>query len=275
VSDPPPADPQTPESAAPKPSAKERYADARRRVEELRSTAEARFETERHRRNWVRLAVRAWERDRDRAGALIAGGLAYRIFLWQIPAALFIVAIVGALSVSTDADAGEVARSTGMTAAVAAVIAQGAEDAGTSSWLLLILGLWGMAWAGRGAARALRLVSRLAYEVPAPPISVMKASLVFNGFMFLALFVQLISGEILGGGAVAFIVAAILSVLITLGVATFGMTLLPRGDRPWTVVLPGALLFGVAVVGMRVAIDVYFGNRLDRATDPGEEGPVR
>jgi hypothetical protein len=43
----------------------------------------------------VRLAVQAFESDRKRAGGLLAGGLAYRIFLWQIPLALFLVSALG------------------------------------------------------------------------------------------------------------------------------------------------------------------------------------
>jgi uncharacterized BrkB/YihY/UPF0761 family membrane protein len=98
-------------------------------------------------------------------------------------------------------------------------------------------------------------------------VSAAKASLVFNGLMFIAMFVQIISDGLFGSGAVSFVLSVAFSTIVTFTVATSAMALLPRGGRPWTVVLPGAALFGAAVLAMRVGIEVYFGDRLDRAQD--------
>src|SRR4051812_49851470 len=58
--------------------------EARRRVEELRQQSAL-----------VDAALEAGDLDRRRAGSLLAGGIAFRIFLWLLPAALFAAAVVG------------------------------------------------------------------------------------------------------------------------------------------------------------------------------------
>ena len=249
------------------PPRRDRIAEAKERVERLKATAEARLESERTRRSWVRLAVRAWERDRDRAGGLLAGGLAYRIFLWQLPAALVIVAIGGLLGDVSDTDPGVVMEQAGLTAAVASAMAQVAREAGTSVGWLLVFGLWGMIWAGRGAARALKVVSAVAYETRPSGGSATRGSLVFNGLMLSTMFLQLLTSDLFGDSIAGEVLLFLLITVVTFGLVAWALTLLPRGDRPWTVVVPGSVLFALTLLATRVAIDVYFADRVHRVED--------
>ena len=98
----------------------------------------------------MRLAAEAFESDKARAGGLLAGGLAYRIFLWQIPFVLALVAAFGLATELAGAEAADLARRAGMTAAVAGAIAQGVEASGQGRIWLLVLGLSLTLWAGRG-----------------------------------------------------------------------------------------------------------------------------
>ena len=59
----------------------------------------------------------------------------------------------------------------------------------------------------------------------------------------------------------------LLVALVTIGAALLAMTLLPRAGRPWPVVIPGALFFGVVVRGLVLATGVYFADRISRAND--------
>jgi uncharacterized BrkB/YihY/UPF0761 family membrane protein len=107
----------------------------------------------------VRLAVQAFESDRRRAGGLLAGGLAYRIFLWQIPLALFLVSALGLATELSGDDPADLARKIGMTAALAGAISQAVAASDSARWWLLILGAFLTVWAGRGVYRGVRLVS--------------------------------------------------------------------------------------------------------------------
>ena len=101
-----------------------RIARARRSAAELETRARKEFDRAREQHATVRLAVQAFESDRRRAGGLLAGGLAYRIFLWQIPLALFLVSAFGLATELSGDDPADLARKTGMTAALAGAISQ-------------------------------------------------------------------------------------------------------------------------------------------------------
>ena len=90
-----------------------------------RRSVEAQTESLRARHASVRIAYEAYERDRRQAGSLLAGGLAYRLFLWLLPAALFAVAVVSLFAEATSRTPEEAADATGLGAALAVTVAEG------------------------------------------------------------------------------------------------------------------------------------------------------
>ena len=119
---------------------RQKVAEARQTADAFKSDARARFEEERARRSWVRVAYEAWDMDRRRGGPLLAGGVAYRVFLWVLPAALFVVALFGVTSSLADESPSDLAREAGLGSSIAAVIARAVEDAGAARWWLISLG---------------------------------------------------------------------------------------------------------------------------------------
>src|SRR6478735_73167 len=75
-----------------KPARSGRLLDRGRR---LQSEAGRRLITARDEHASVRLLTDALREDRDTGGALLAGALAFRLFLWLLPAVLVIVALFG------------------------------------------------------------------------------------------------------------------------------------------------------------------------------------
>jgi len=108
--------------------------------------------------------VQAFESDRRRAGGLLAGGLAYKVFLWLIPLVLFLVSAFGLVTDLAGDDPADLARQTGMTAALASAISQAVAASHSGRWWLLVLGALLTVWAGRGVYRGVRLVSELAWD---------------------------------------------------------------------------------------------------------------
>ena len=159
-----------------------RIARARRSAAELETRARKEFDRAREQHATVRLAVQAFESDRRRAGGLLAGGLAYRIFLWQIPLALLLVSAFGLATELSGDDPADLARKTGMTAALAGAISQAVAASQSARWWLLILGAFLTVSAGRGVYRGVRLVSELAWDTRAPRGSSLKGSLAVTGF---------------------------------------------------------------------------------------------
>jgi uncharacterized BrkB/YihY/UPF0761 family membrane protein len=242
-------------------------ARARRSAEDLERRARDEFEHARERHAAVRLAVQAFENDRARAGGLLAGGLAYRVFLWQIPLALFVVSAFGIVTELADEQPSDLARRVGMTAALAGSIAKAVSASQSARWWLLILGAFLTIWAGRGVYRGVRLVSELAWGARGRPASSLKASLVVTGFGLLLIALQLLLPKVSESLAVPALLSFIFGLLLASAISLWFLRLLPRDDAPWTALVPGAVLFGVGMRALGLAASTYFAYRLDHSGD--------
>jgi uncharacterized BrkB/YihY/UPF0761 family membrane protein len=261
---------QQPEEPTPQPrrSLRERVAHVRDRTVELEGKAAERFEQERRRRTWVEICWQAWLRMRQRGGPLLSGGLAYRLFLFMIPAALLVVAVIGAFVDISGETPDQAAHDLGMGAALAATVSQAVSQSEANAWWLALLGLVLMLWAARSAVSALLIVSRIAWdERPSNKISTTRGALVFTGFIFAGSIGSYLASHLLHGSIAASVLLWVLVAAVTIGAALLAMVLLPRAGRPWPVVIPGALFFGVVVRGLVLATGVYFADKISRAND--------
>lgn len=230
--------------------------------------AQERFDEERRRRSWLETVWQSLVRMQRRGGPLLSGGLAYRIFLWELPMALVLVSILGLFVDLGSLDVGRMAHEVGLSAALTATVAQAVAQTESSAWWLLLLGVWLTLWTARSAVSALRLIHRIAWDQEQlPRINQIVAPLVFSGVLLLALVINVAAGQLATGSVVGRIVAWLLLLAINLALVTFAMVLLPRAGRPWPVVLPGAALFTIVVEAMTIASTVYFADKLDRVDD--------
>ena len=261
-----PGDPSDPTGGPGDPSrgAAGRIARARRSAEELEERARTEFEHARDQHASVRIVVQAFESDRRRAGGLLAGGLAYKVFLWQIPLVLFLVSAFGLVVDLAGDDPADLARQTGMTAALASAISQAVAASHSARWWLLILGAFLTVWAGRGVYRGLWLVSELAWDARGPKGSSFIGSLAVTG---LGIAMQALLPKAFSTLGVPALVAFVLSLLFASALSLWVLSLLPRADAPWLAVLPGAVMFGVGIRVLGLAASTYFAVRLDRTSD--------
>jgi uncharacterized BrkB/YihY/UPF0761 family membrane protein len=215
----------------------------------------------------VQLAAEAFERDRARAGGLLAGGLAYRVFLWEIPLALFLVSALGLAAELAGSDPGEMAREVGLTAALSAAIADGVAAAYHGRVWYMLLGAFLTVWAGRGMFRAFRLVSQLAWGERAGPASSLVGSLAVTalgiGLLAVQALLPWLSDLLDLPGVLHFLVGLVLATVLL----TWGLAKLPRAGAPWRAVIPGAILLGVGMRLLGLAASTYFAYRLDSASD--------
>lgn len=98
----------------------------------------------------VVLAREAYQRDRDIGGAVLAGAIAFRVFVWLLAATVLAVAGLGFLSAAGQ-DPAEASSDLGITAFAASSVAQAADDVQRSRWVLLALGLWALYSASKHA----------------------------------------------------------------------------------------------------------------------------
>lgn len=208
-------------------------------------------------------------RDKDIAGGVLGGGLAYRFFFWILALAVLLAGGLGFASAS-GADVAADARDAGIASSLASTIATASEESETGRWWLLVTGLFLFAWFSFGLLRALRLVSAAAWRVAAPPlrnapkalIVVAASPLVVLGLTALAGWFREHSARPIG--ALATIVTGVL-----FGAAWLWVSMkLPAADGvPWSAFLPGAVLFAVGVEALHLFTVYYLETKLANANE--------
>jgi membrane protein len=230
-----------------------RVADASRRVDALRDE-----------NTIVDAALEAAELDRRRAGSLLAGGVAFRAFLWLLPAALL---ATGSLSLFHRVGGGEpatVVHEVGLVGVVASSVAGASQQSDTATALLLAIGAGFTVYFGMSLVRALRVAFVLAWDLPFGR----RPALLRDGVLVsLALLAQAgssaaaswLRGQAGVAGVLVTVAAALLGSAIWLGV----QLLLPHGDAPWTALIPGTVLIYVCLQLLHVATVYYFAGKIE------------
>jgi membrane protein len=252
----------------PKRTLAQRAAEARARAALIREQAETRLEQERQRRPSVQWAFEVRIGDRRFAGTLLAGGVAFRLFLWLLPFCLVVVTALGFAASWSSKTPQALAQDAGLSRALAGSVARGVSGSDRGRLLLLLIGLWLLIFAGRGVVKALRAVSILGWRVRGRVQAGIKASLLFSGVILGILALELLIRPLYAGGLVTDLLAVVASTLLVAAVACWGFWMLPRPeDIPWPRMIPGAVLFGFGVEVLRLVTAVYFVRKLASVSD--------
>jgi uncharacterized BrkB/YihY/UPF0761 family membrane protein len=227
----------------------ERIAGIRDRIDQ--SAGRALDAAKAARRRWTPLDV-AWtaqERDRRAVGNVLAGALAFRIFVYLLPLFLAVVVLIGVVAGFDDDGPRRLGDELGMSAYLADSVQTAAEQSKRSLWVLVPLALWAVYTAGVGAAKVLRAVHALAWGLP---VERLRHNLAVAGVTFLVTLTALamvgvtqwIRANVPGFGLGALLVS--LAPLVALW--WFVSALLPHDpDAPRTALLPGALMVGTGL----------------------------
>jgi uncharacterized BrkB/YihY/UPF0761 family membrane protein len=258
-----------PADEADKRSLKDRSAELKARYEQTRKTLEQQAGILREKNATARIAYEAYDRDKRHAGALLAGGLAYRLFIWLVPMALVISSLIGVISRVSDATTEEVAKRAGLAAALTATVAQAASDTGNSSFVLLLIGLWAVLWSGKSVVKALRLLSGVAWQMqPGRFTRSWLASAAFSALALLLLIGPAYLQFLYAGPFLADLVVWIGTPLLLGPAFAAGFAWLPHPEGVrWTSLLPGGWLLAFGLQILRIGTAVYFAGRLDRVDD--------
>ncbi len=237
---------------------------ARARLESERAREYA--EDARARSPLVGLAFRVAERDRLHLGGLLAGALAFRLFLWLLPFTLLLVGALGAVTAAESDAPGDLSEELGLQGVLADLVKDGAEQRGW--WIALLIGLFGTAYAGIGAARALRISHAAAWGIrPGRGPNPLRASLWLFGVVLVLLCISAFSTwlrEHIGivGSVVTIVAVGVAYFLVWMRISS----VLPRRDVPTRALVPGAVLVAVGLQGLHLFTVYYLSDRAERAT---------
>jgi uncharacterized BrkB/YihY/UPF0761 family membrane protein len=230
--------------------------------------ARAAVEDRRPRVRSVDATLSAYERDRDRAGFLLAGALAYRLFLWLLPFTLVIVAGLGFLEASGHNNSAELADKLGVVGLASKSVSEAAADTEHARFIVLVIGISALYLASLGAIKAFRAVSALAWGIPAgplgrKPLAVLGVLGLIAAFFTVTFVGTAIRHESPGPGVIANLLIGIAYVWL----AFLALWVLPRPSVHWTALLPGAITIGLGLQVIHL-VNVYFiSYRISRSSE--------
>lgn len=241
-------------------SAGDRVSRARRTADEVRH----RVEDARPQTPVIDTAYEMYEHDSSIAGGMLAGAIAFRLFLVLVPLLLVLVAGLGFLHVAGAETS--TANSLDFSQTLVDTMNTVGQNAARGRWVTLIVGVGAVAWAMRTLVKSLRIVHHLAWRLGrrpagAKPLAVLGGVGVLTlviGFSFLA---QWLRGHTAGGGiVVSFVIGAMAGVIWFLV-----EQMLPRADgSPWWYLVPGAVVMAVSTQLLHAFTVFYLAGRINR-----------
>jgi uncharacterized BrkB/YihY/UPF0761 family membrane protein len=191
------------------------------------------------------------ERDSRLGGGMLAGALSYRLFVFALPLAFFIVSGLGVLAHALGVHADVVVNSVGFAGTVTRQMESAPE--GASDWWVALTSLLVLVYVTRVLFRAIAIVHALAWEGSAAAVKARGRPL---GIFAAAVFGQLLLVAGVGaaghrstiGGLAALVVfvAALAGLWLTVSLQ------LSHSDARWTELIPGSVLYAVGMVGVQV-----------------------
>ncbi len=238
------------------PTSAGRIARSLQRAQILRT----RIEASRARHAYVDVGFDVIERDASIGGALLAGALAYRLFVWLLPTSLLFVSGLGLYADAADKSPSEVAKDTGLHGLIASQVASTAS--GRARWIVFLVMLPAVLYATATLYRAIAKVHAIAWHgsgrgVRSSPtgVAILAAALVAD-VVAAGIVGWIRRGDQFGG------VAALLVFLVLGGGTWLALsTRLAHRDVRWPALVPGALLVGVGLLFINV-FNIYVTTRL-------------
>ena len=199
-----------------------------------------------------------FDRDAEVAGGIIAGALAYRLFIWLLPLGLVLVSGLGIAADASSETPKQTAGELGLLGLVSSSIAGSAKS--SNRYYALAIGIPILLYVTRSVLRVLIGAHRLVWrdERAAVPKPKMSASIQLLG-MFCLLFVAFGLSMAVGKHTQG-VVGVIVAIVMTLPYAAVWLYItwrLPHRSATWTALIPGAVLFGLGTEVIHVVAEFF------------------
>ena len=220
----------------------------------------ARAEAARSGHATVDFGFRLFERDSSIGGGLLAGALAYRLFILLLPTALLFVSGLGLYAGAADKSTSEAAKEAGLHGLIASQVASTSSD--SSRWVVFLVMIPAVLYATTTLYRALAIVHGIVWHGSGRGARVTPRGI---GMLCAAFLLAIVAAQVTGwirrhdqlGG-----LAALVVYLVLVGGAWLLVSLqLPHRDVHWQALLPGALLIGAGLLFVNV-FNLYVTTRL-------------
>jgi uncharacterized BrkB/YihY/UPF0761 family membrane protein len=219
-----------------------------------------RVEASRAEHKSVDLGFSLVERDSSIGGGLLAGALAYRLFVLLLPTVLLLVSGLGLYAGTVDKSPSTVTREAGLHGLIASQVASAAS--GRHRGVVFVVMVPAVLYALVTLYRAVAKVHAIAWHRSGRGVRITpRGIVVFGGTLILQLVAFEVVGWIRRGDQLAGVVALLVYLAVMSGAWLVVSRELPRRDVGWPALVPGALLVGTGLLAIS-AFNVYVTTRL-------------
>jgi membrane protein len=234
--------------------------------------ARGRIEAARGQHSSLDLGFNVVEHDARIGGGLLAGALAYRLFVLLLPTALLFVSGVGLYADAANKSTSEVAKDAGLHGLIASQVASTAS--GGARWAVFVLIVPVVVYALAKLYRAIAITHAIVWLGSGRGVRVTPRGV---GLLTGTLVLILLAAEVSGWARRHSGLGGVIALLVYLVLAGGGWLVLsrelPHREVGWTGLLPGAAVVGAGLLFVNV-FNVYITTRLveDRANTYGALG---
>jgi uncharacterized BrkB/YihY/UPF0761 family membrane protein len=215
------------------------------RIDALR----ARLEPARSRIPLLDAVLDELEHEADIGSGILAGALAYRLFLFFLPLAFFLLSALGLAARALDSTPRTIGKDVGLVGLVTNEVAATANR-GSGVWVALGA-LVVLAYATRVLHRAVAVVHALAWERSAASAKLRSGSPILFGLGIAAqLALTLLVGAARAQSSIGGVFALIGYAAAMAGVWLVMSLRLPHADAQWIDLVPGSLVYGIGILAV-------------------------
>jgi uncharacterized BrkB/YihY/UPF0761 family membrane protein len=231
----------------PRPPRSGKLAAWRSRIEEERTALVARLRDAREHSVFLDAAARTVQYDNEIGGGLMAGALAFRLFLFMVPFALVVFTLAGSTAEVAASSPEQMARRAGISGVLVKAIVTTNSLTTTHQVVLLLVGGYALFMAARSVIAALVTAYCLAWRLPPIKVKRTRAALVFIAFITTASVLTSYLARLREAAPAPGLALTIAWLLLPIVTWWWASTRLPHGDAPVWALLPGAVVFGVGM----------------------------
>jgi membrane protein len=233
--------------------------------EQVRVQAE--LDTRRQRSGMVDAGFLVQELDARVGGGILAGALAFRLFLFMVPVVYVVFTVLGAVSRALGQDPAHLANAAGITGILASTVVK-VDQQGAWTQVPLVLGaMVAMFITAGGLLKALYVVHWLIWRVPRSRPAGLGPKLVLIGITLLASALGVAVNDVRNAsGAAGAFVAILLVTALSFAGWWWVSWKLPHAPCPARALIPGALLMAVGADVLQVLTTYWIGDLVARKT---------
>jgi uncharacterized BrkB/YihY/UPF0761 family membrane protein len=231
------------------------------------TSEQARLQARRQRSGMVDAGFLVQELDARVGGGILAGALAFRIFLFMVPVVYVIFTVLGVVSRALGHDPAQLATDAGITGVLAGTVVKVADQ---SAWTLatLVLGaVVTMLITAGSLLKALYVVHWLIWRVPRAKPAGLAPKLALIGLAVAGSALGVAVNDVRTSAGAA---GAVLAVLLTTGLSFAGWWWvswkLPHAPVPARALIPGAVLMAIGADVLQLLTTYWIGNLVARKT---------